>query len=754
MATARPRPAAPGCGGKLALGTVASCASISGARQHAFTVTSQVAQDILLVRLREVSGDPVSGRVTGPTGESVCILGPYLDECRLGAAGSYRVTVSLTYSTGEAAYTLSAESTRTPSTCETLPAEFFSFASPGRAGTLPAGLASRCFTFTQAPGEVLQVSEPGGRGEVRGVIRDATNQPLCTVDYVERCELNGPGPYRLFLGEMYGAESAYTLKMPRLSHQVGCPALPLARFGDPGPAVAAGSLPTDTAVACHALTAAAAGPVVVRVDAFADQFLSWAVYDAAGALICEEWSHAHSCTLPAAGSYTLLARSDRWEPLPYQVAVVSLGTAGCAAATGTNWDQPALLVHQTSAVQTNCQPFRGEGGDRVQAYHAPTAYNSPYAWIVDEGGNEVCTEPSEEDGCVLPSTGTFRVVSYLAFWNADDVDLTYRMQVRRLSQPVGCPTVAPGAYDAPPAGALGGIRCRSLDIGTAGTYRVRAAGAENDRRYATVYDSTGHRLCTDEVCRFPAAGRYPLVLDGGTASTVIDLDVTYTVALLPLVPKDCPTVSDSGLQDPPHRGRFTAAGQFNCLKLASPAGARIVELLPGEAVGAAAPRVSVVDASGTQVCDSSWSLREYRCELTGQAPFFAVLDAAGGSPVGAYSLAFARVDGPPACPVLPAGDTGATATTGADRFAVCFSIPADQRAAQESITWQRTSGIGDARLSVFDAEGNRYCGPTAYAVQRTVTCTLPAGPVTVLLEADGVDATYQLTHRPATAPAA
>ncbi|GAA2716141.1 hypothetical protein ACFY2R_08330 [Micromonospora olivasterospora] len=93
-------------------------------------------------------------------------------------------------------------------------------------------------------------------------------------------------------------------------------------------------------------------------------------------------------------------------------------------------------------------------------------------------------------------------------------------------------------------------------------------------------------------------------------------------------------------------------------------------------------------------------------------------------------------------------------TTGADRFAVCFSIPADQRGAGESITWKRTAGSGDARMSVFDASGIRYCGPTGYAVERTITCSLPAGPVTVLLEADSVDAAYQLTHRDASLPAA
>ena len=108
------------------------------------------------------------------------------------------------------------------------------------------------------------------------------------------------------------------------------------------------------------------------------------------------------------------------------------------------------------------------------------------------------------------------------------------------------------------------------------------------------------------------------------------------------------------------------------------------------------------------------------------------------------------MDGPPACPVLADDAAGSTVTTGMDRFAVCLSVPAGRHTTRESFTWTRTAGTGDARLSIFDSQGIRYCGPSGYSVGRTITCTLPAGPVTVLLESDAVAATYRLTH--ATAP--
>jgi hypothetical protein len=703
-----------------------------------------------------VSGESVSGRVTDPNGNPVCYLGPYLDECQLGAAGTYTITVTVTYGSGEGAYTLSVESRRTPSECDTLPENFFSFASAGRSGTLPAGLAARCFKFSQPTGTVLHLANPGGAGDVQGNILDSQYEPTgCPVRYATECTLTGPGPYQLFLQESYGNESAYTLRMPRISNAVGCPALPLAPFGAPGAAVGSGSVPANDGVSCHALTSAAAGAVVVRFNDFADQYLYWGVYDANGRQICTEYDSERSCALPTAGSYTLLARNREWQPVAYQVAVTSLDrTDGCATATGLAWDQPALVVHQTSPVQTNCQPFQGEAGERVMVYRAPNAYNDISSWIIDERGATLCTEPSEEDGCVLPSTGTFRVVSYLSYWEADDTDLTYRMQVRSLTDPAGCPTVTPGAYNAAPAGALAGVRCRVLDLPSAGTYRVKAVGTDNYRQWASVYDTNGHKVCTDVWCQVPAAGKYTLVLSGGAPSSVIGEDLQYTLALLPWQPSACRPVSDTGWADAPVQGDFTTPGQYDCLQLASPSGSRIVELLPGDATGAGSPEVTVVNSAGEFMCDSSWGLRQYHCDLTGQGPFFAVLNTRDGVPLGAYSLAFARTDGPPACPVLPGDTTGATVTTGAGRFAVCFSIPADQRAARESFTWKRTSGTGDARLSVFDASGHRYCGPTGYAVERTVSCSLPAGAVTVILEADAVDATYQLTHRDASLPAA
>ncbi|MEV4664350.1 hypothetical protein AB0J85_20660 [Micromonospora echinofusca] len=735
------------CGGRLALGRVASCASLVDGQQHRFTVTSNVDSDVLIGRLTQLSGDSIQARVTDKAGSQICGLSSYSSECQLGPAGRYTVTVFIYHGTGTASYLLSFESMKAPSTCETLPEEFFSFASPGRSGTLPAGLAARCFTFVQPTGTVLHLADPSNAGDVQGTILDGAYQPMgCPVRYTTECTLTESGPYRLFLQETYGSEATYTLRLPRISRAAGCPTLPLVAFGDPGSAVGSGTVPGSESVTCHSVTSTAAGAVLVRFNQFADQHLDWRVYDTDGKRVCEEWSGARSCALPSAGSYLLLAENRNWEPVDYQVAVAALGaTDGCAPATGTAWDQPALVVHQTSPVQTNCQPFTGETGDRVLAYRAPDAWNDLRSWLVDEEGTPLCTEWSEEDGCVLPATGTYRVISYLADWYADSTDLTYRLQLRLLNDPTGCPTITPGSYGTSP-GTPGGVRCRVLDVPAAGAYRVQAVDSRNYDQYATVYDAAGLRACTYDWCEFAAPGRYTLVLSGAQQDRVIDNDYAYTVRLLPAAPSNCVTVSDDGHTGTPHQGSFDAAGEMDCVQLPSPAGSRIVRLVAGDATGAARPEITVVDATGRYVCDYN-SLYQYSCELTGTAPFHALLTSPGDAPTGAYRVAFSRVDGQPVCPELTRDPAGATVTTGADRFAACFTIPADQHGARESFTWRRTTGSGDASLSVFTTAGVRYCGPTGQAVERTVTCYLPEGPVTVILEADGVDATYQITHR-------
>jgi hypothetical protein len=733
------------CGGRLSFGEIAACSSIADEQQHVFTITTRQDADTIYPRLTTPDGDSVSAGISGPDGVHVCAAHTYATPCRLGAAGKYTITVSMTYGHGTNSYRLSIESARTPSECTRLESSFFSFASPGVPGTLALGAAANCYRFNQPVGSVLYLRSLAA-ANMEGQILDANYETVCVLGYTRPCTLTGPGPYRAFVLEMYGNESAYTLRMPRLSQSVGCPVTRPTTFGDPGDGAAAGTV-TAEGLTCHKVKAPKAGVVAIRIDP--DQDVVWTLYDDAGQQVCSEYPSPRHCQLAAAGDYTMLVENQNtWgDPVNYQVAIPALyANAGCAATTGTSWGLPTLLVHQTSRVQTNCQPIRGNAGDRIITYSAPTVYSQLITWLVDSTGAEVCPEWTGEDGCVLPASGTYRVLSYVLEWGEQGADATYKMQVRRLTSPEGCPTRTSGPYGATPVPS--GVRCRILDVTSPGTYLVKAVDADNHETYAQVFDSRGLRVCGSPQCTFEAPGRYTMVLQGAQTYTVIDNDFEYATVFLGLPPGGCPQVSDGGAPITAHQGEFNGAGQIQCLELSSPAGAKVVELLPGNATGAGRPEVTVVDSTGAWICDSSYSLRQASCELTGTAPFFAVISASSGNPTGPYTTAFPRVDGAPACPVLPRTTEGATVDTSADRFAACFSIPADEHADREVFTVRRTAGTGSATVSIFDSTGIRYCSIPP-STDRTFTCSLPAGPATVIVEAHAADATFQLTHRAA-----
>jgi hypothetical protein len=740
------------CGGTLAFGEIAVCPSITDDRRDTFTVTTTKPDDKLYTMLGRSSGDSVQVTVNGPDGAQVCFIRTDADSCQLGAAGKYTITVSLRFG-GTGNYSLSVQSLLTPSVCTTLASTFFSFAATGFPGNLRLGSSGDCFRFNQPVGSVVYLWDPNSSGDVQGQILDAQLQPVCTVRYATYCTLGTAGPYRLQLFEYYGNPVPYTLRLSRISNAAGCSPLSLAQFGDPGDAVGTGSLAAQDAIACHRIHMPSAGTVAVRIHN--QQNISSSIYNQAGQLLCQlgGFPIVRSCHLPAEGNYFIITLSRFWEPIDYQIAVPALfRNAGCATGTGLSWALDATLVHQTSPVQTNCQPFSGNAGDRVMVYRAPVVYNEIISWLVDSTGEPLCTSFSDADGCVLPATGRYRVISHALNWDPAVPDVTYKMQVRRLSQPAGCPVVQPGAYDAAPAGALGPIRCRILDISTPGKYIARAFDPHNNQTFAAVYDTAGNRVCDDSsFCDIAAAGRYTMVLNARVASSVLDNDFSFVTTLLPYLPSGCATTPDTGHLEAPLHAEFTSAGQFLCRELTSPAGARIVTFQPTEATGPTRPNVYVLDSTGAFVCET-FGLRQSSCQLNGTAPFFAVFSAQSNADPAAFVMAFARMDNAPACPVLPRDAVGSTVTTGGDRFVACFSIPADQHAARETFTWRRLSGGGNASLSVFNDTGLRYCQVFVPTPERTFNCTGPTGAWTVILETGGPEATYQVTHRDGTIP--
>src|SRR5690349_3825157 len=100
--------AAEPCGGAITMGTVVECAEIKDKQHAVHTLTTTADDERLTVVLRQLieGGDGLGAMLTDPAGETVCYLGSYPNDCRLGAAGTYTITVSLIYGTGSNGYAL------------------------------------------------------------------------------------------------------------------------------------------------------------------------------------------------------------------------------------------------------------------------------------------------------------------------------------------------------------------------------------------------------------------------------------------------------------------------------------------------------------------------------------------------------------------------------------------------------------------------------------------------------------------------
>ncbi|GAB7039358.1 hypothetical protein JCM9533A_32080 [Catenuloplanes niger JCM 9533] len=517
-----------------------------------------------------------------------------------------------------------------------------------------------------------------------------------------------------------------------------CEALAVSDFGDPEATAGAGDAGT-----CHALTLTPGRYAVSVAD---DQFFTWAITDAADATVCTGYIPNRGCVIPAAGDYTLRLTYNGWGgSSAYRVAVVDLGSAGgCAPSRAIGWDLPARTGVLTSPLQLDCLPFDARTGDVVFSAAQPDTYLFDfYHWIVDATGADACDPGYPGDGCRLAGAAPYRQIVTPRGWPAGDVpQVPYRTQAARLFDPAGCPVVTPGAYGGAPGGAVAGVRCRAITVPAAGDYRFRMVTERNSGAYATVYDLAGNRVCGGEICTFPAAGTYVAVRDPLITGVVIDVDVRYAATFLPKAPTSgCVTVADRGA----YRDRLDAVGAWDCLRLTAPAGARIAAAWPDDAPTAALAEMQVVDAAGAWVCDTGQLVNE-SCLLTGVAPFALLTSARSGTAGGDYGLTVTRVDPAAGCTTLPAGGSGVTVATGPDGYLACLTVPAGH-ADSEQITWTRVAGSGDARVRTFSPEGFRRCRTVSFATY-TVTCTLPAGVNTLLLQADALPAEYTVSRRP------
>jgi hypothetical protein len=219
-------------------------------------------------------------------------------------------------------------------------------------------------------------------------------------------------------------------------------------------------------------------------------------------------------------------------------------------------------------------------------------------------------------------------------------------------------------------------------------------------------------------------------------------------------PAACVPVGDQGLFADALRGSFSAPGETDCLEVTSEPGALINVILPVRVTGAAAPRWTLTDGDGTNLCETN------ECRLTGPGPYRILLTAAGQA-VGDYRLAVQRMDRIEGCASVPLSEFGAetpvTAALSADRFATCYQVPADRPAEMEAWSVAQIGDSGTFHTLARDAEtgGQGPCGSNRAVPSYVVFCRFPATRAYTFVVTGGAnDAQYRVTRRNADATTA
>jgi hypothetical protein len=712
------------CTGTLTWYKVLSCDAIAPDETHTYTLTTAAASESVLVRISTPENPhQLTVEVTGH--DIACnLLNGGLERCDLGPAGTYQVTV---HNIGDSPhnYDLSAASIL-GSSCTALAAADLSPNAPGRPADFPAGAVGNCFQFTAAVGDVVRFGN-----KTSGVsVYDATGASACEPGSWP-CKLTGAAPYRAFvvaLGTNGPASGAYVFHAAKVNSPAGCAALPIAPFGDLGDAAASGEL-TSYQTVCRSVTATA-GRYSIQLPPVNRMVRD--IYDATGAPICPQG--AGDCDIPADGTYLVLVehQSEETSPFPYDLSLVALDkTTGCAAEIGTTWDLPVQVVPLKSRAQLDCHPIDAQPGERILVRTpGPTPAVSR---VVDATGQSACEgENTERSGCLLKGDAPYRVLS--GAYSGTQVPTNYRLDIGRLSNPVGCVPAVISTFGVQAPTGPDGSRCRELTVTTATTYRIDSAAA---------YKPDGYVSCDNpQTC----------VLDPGKYTVVASDD--ERVAIFPL------TSTDGCVEQPAdtfavQSGTLAGPSQYDCVTLGSPSGSEVLTVEPS---GSWVTEGFVLDATGNGMCLWGPSADVRRCELVGTAPFRAVIyrdhSQKGASD---YRMAFPRFDVATGCRPLPQSDFsapgGVAISLRPDRFVSCLSVPAGEHAAEESFEYARTGSVGSAQLLTVTSDPGQGCEGKAGPAKFTL-CSLTEGKAyTVLFVGSNDTAGYRLARRDVTSGA-
>jgi hypothetical protein len=576
--------------------------------------------------------------------------------------------------------------------------------------------ADACYTIDDPAGMRLYLGSMTEHVEISVYSAPTVDSPegsrFCYVEYRRTCRMPQAGPVTVRVQTFSSAAIEFEAQLLRLASDNGCPAQSTAAFGESGDAVASATLgPNEAACWSYDLTA---GLHAVNQDDVA-----WALYDAQGEPVCQGGSR---CSIPQNGSYVLVAMGTEWQwndvPVAKALTLVDLtSTQGCDTTVDLSWTGNVVRVDDASPLELHCRTVPAEAGDRIG--HAATrlqgSSGGAASSIVDADGNTVCEAVTGVLGCELTGAPPYRLLVRKTSSSGG-----LQASVRSFEPGSGCSVVDPDPFGASPADdPLPASGCGQLVVDSEGpTPFIVRPGAAYDAEGNIACNSTRMANCT------LTSGRYWVVTSyfpSNEGSTVHDLRSTEGCA-----------EGDIGLSQ--HEVELSE-GMYDCTHLALPEGS-VVAAAHSDDTADGDHGIMFVDGDGARLCEEDRNFTLVTCELTGPAPYRAVV---GGGPATHEKLGFLDLSRTDSCGTYPGGrlspDTRAEVALTSGRAISCLSVPAGEADTAEMFRFQRTQGVGKASLHVVKADGGtcskfgergfKYCeegpagtGYTAVVVQQ------------------------------------
>ncbi|MBU2662994.1 hypothetical protein KOI35_05680 [Actinoplanes bogorensis] len=506
------------------------------------------------------------------------------------------------------------------------------------------------------------------------------------------------------------------------------------REGNFGPLAAdqAGSAEVPSgATGCHQVTLTA-GPHYIQVRTTIQTGLRITVRNAAGDEICTGGDNSMQCDIPATGVYTVEVPNHYAQAISYRVAAILQDTAHCTTRVSTRWNATTTPVPSTG-IEATCVRFTGSDAEKVYVFNPRGASN-----VRKLDGSLVCALPTQYNApCRLTGDGTF-----LAMTATPPGVTSNEIEVRSVTKPVGCPTHAPKAFGS--HNRFSDVRCRVLEVPAAGTYFVQSRTLQNSGQLTGVFDPTGKHICTtgplpvlqQDVCAFPAAGRYLVIAD--TLSNRV-VRKSFTTTITAMDGPGCRPTTVQGVTGGNIRGSFRAIGQVDCAEFTVPYGVETGIVLPPNASGAGVPFTRIFDSNSNLVCSTS------ECDLPGPATYRMLLTAPSAAPTGDYILALQDRSSLQNCKPW---NESVTATFRPGRFTECFEF-VPETSTDLKIAVERLTGSGTMHATVKPSAG----APCDGGDQAAFTCEVYVSNTTrLLLTADPAAASYRITREYATPP--